>query len=136
LDDLLAACDVVSLHCPALPETEQLMNERTLGLLKDGAVLINTARGKLVDHAALLKELQSGRISAGLDVYLETLSDDEIPLSAYRHLKNVIITPGIAGPAGVLTKRMATFIAEEFERFFAGRPLVRQVTASMLATMA
>src|SRR5439155_26497809 len=131
----LATVDVVSLHCPALPETEHLLNERTLGLLKDGAVLINTARGKLIDHVALLKELQTGRISAGLDVYLETLTDDEVPLSAYRQLKNVVITPGIAGPAGRLTKRMATFIAEEFERYFAGRPLVRWVTTSMLATM-
>jgi phosphoglycerate dehydrogenase-like enzyme len=136
LDDLLVACDVVSLHCPALPETEHLMNEHTLGLLKDGAVLINTARGKLVDHAALLKELQTGRISAGLDVYLETLSDDEISVSAYRRLPNVVVTPGIAGPVGVLTKRMATFIVEEFERFFTGRPLVHQVSADMLATMA
>jgi phosphoglycerate dehydrogenase-like enzyme len=136
LDDLLVACDIVSLHCPALPETEHLMNERTLGLLKDGAVLVNTARGRLVDHAALLRELRSGRISAGLDVYLETLSDDEIPLSAYRQLPNVVITPGIAGPAGVLTKRMATFIAEELECFFAGRPLVRQVSVDMLPTMA
>jgi phosphoglycerate dehydrogenase-like enzyme len=136
LDDLLAACDVVSLHCPALPETQHLLNARTLRLLKDGAILINTARGALVDHGALLAELRTGRISAGLDVYLETLKGDDLPGSAYRELKNVVITPGIAGPAGTITKRMSLFIAEELERFFTGQPLVKQVTAAMLSSIA
>ncbi len=136
LEELLAACDVVSLHCPSLPETRHLIDGQTLRLLKDGAVLINTARGSLVDHPALLKELQSGRISAGLDVYLETCSDEEVALSAYRELPNVVITPGIAGPAGTLTKRMSLFIADELERFFSGQPLTRPVTAAMLATIA
>jgi phosphoglycerate dehydrogenase-like enzyme len=136
LEELLAACDVVSMHCPALPETQHLINSRTLRLLKDGAILINTARGALVDHDALLAELRTGRISAGLDVYLETLKGDELPGSAYRELKNVVITPGIAGPAGTVTKRMSLFIAEELERFFAGQPLVKQVTAAMLPSIA
>jgi phosphoglycerate dehydrogenase-like enzyme len=136
LDELVAACDVVSLHCPALPETQRLVNASILSRMKDGAVLINTARGALVDHDALLAELQTGRISAGLDVYLETLSAEQVPLSAYRQLKNVVITPGIAGPAGTITKRMGLFIAEEFERFFSGRPLVKPVSADMLARIA
>ena len=88
-----------------------------LARMQDGAVLINTARGALVDHDALLAELRTGRISAGLDVYLETLSDDQVPLSAYRRLSNVVITPGIAGPAGTITKRMTLFIAEELARY-------------------
>jgi phosphoglycerate dehydrogenase-like enzyme len=136
LDRLLASCDVVSLHCPALPETHHLINAGTLKLLKDGAVLINTARGALIDHAALLEELQSGRISAGLDVYLETCSEAQVPLSAYRELRNVVVTPGIAGPAGALTKQMSRHIAEELERFFRGQPLRHPVTAAMLPTMA
>ncbi|HEY3080190.1 MAG TPA: hydroxyacid dehydrogenase [Chloroflexota bacterium] len=136
LEELLAECDVVSLHCPLLPATERLMNAERLRRLKDGAVFVNTARGRLVDHQALLAELRTGRISAGLDVYLETIKDDEIPLSEYRRLKNVVITPGIAGPVGTITRRMAVFVAEEFERFFAGQPLARPVTADMLATMA
>lgn len=136
LEALLAGCDVVSLHCPSLPETRHLINAATLKRLKDGAVLVNTARGALIDHEALMVELQSGRISAGLDVYLETLGDEQIPLSAYRQLKNVAITPGIAGPAGTITKRMSLFIAEEFERFFGGRPLVKPVTADMLRYIA
>ncbi len=136
LEELLSSCDVVSLHCPLLPETHHLINTHTLRLLKDGAVLINTARGALIDHDALLTELQSGRISAGLDVYLETIKDDEIPTSAYRELRNVIVTPGLAGPAGTITKRMSLFIAEELERFFAGQPLAKRVTAEMLPAIA
>ena len=136
LDELFASCDVVSLHCPSLPETHHLVNAALLARLKDGAVLINTARGALVDHDALLAELRRGRISAGLDVYLETLSAEQVPLSAYRQLKNVVITPGISGPAGTITKRMAVFIAEEFQRFFAGQPLQKPVTADMLGYIA
>lgn len=133
LPDLLAQCDVVSLHCPSLPETHHLINAETAALLKDGAVLINTARGALVDHEALLPHLQSGRISAGLDVYLETLrSDEAVADSSYRNLRNVLITPGISGPAGTITKRMSLFIAEELKRFFSGEPLHRQVTRQAL----
>ena len=135
-EELFAGCDVVSLHCPSLPETRHLVNAARLALLKDGAVVINTARGTLVDHDALLSELRTGRISAGLDVYLETLSAEEVPLSAYRQLGNVVVTPGIAGPAGTITKRMSLFIAEELERFFAGRPLVKPVTADLLSYIA
>ncbi|MGH2355625.1 MAG: hydroxyacid dehydrogenase [Chloroflexota bacterium] len=136
LAELFAACDVVSLHCPSLPETRHMVNAPLLAQLKDGAVLINTARGALVDHDALLAELRTGRISAGLDVYLETLSDEHLPLSAYRQCPNVVITPGIAGPAGTITKRMGLFIAQEFERFFAGQPLQKPVTADLLSYIA
>ena len=132
LPDLLSQCDVVSLHCPSLPETRHLINVETAALLRDGAVLINTARGALIDYDALLPHLQSGRISAGLDVYLETLRDDEIPASPYRSLNNVVITPGIAGPAGSITKRMSLYIAEELERFFRGEPLRKPITRDML----
>jgi phosphoglycerate dehydrogenase-like enzyme len=136
LEDLLAACDVVSLHCPSLPETRHLINASTLAQLKDGAVLINTARGALIDHDALLAELRAGRISAGLDVYLETLPADQVPLSAYRDLPNVVITPGIAGPAGTITRRLGLNIAQEFQRFFRGQRLASPVTAELLSRMA
>lgn len=137
LTELLSECDVVSLHCPSLPETRHLINAETAALLKDGAILINTARGVLVDYDALLPHLRSGRISAGLDVYLETLSGDQsVSESLYRELSNVIITPGIAGPAGTITKRMSLFIAEELERYFSGKPLQKQVTRDMLGHIA
>src|SRR4029079_17702816 len=69
LDDLLAEADLVSIHAPLTSETEGMLDARRLALLHDGAVLVNTARGEIVDEAALVAELVSGRIAAGLDVF-------------------------------------------------------------------
>jgi D-lactate dehydrogenase len=72
LDELLAASDVVSLHCPLTPVTKHMIDERTLGLMKPAAVLLNTGRGALVDTPALIASLKRGRLGAvGLDVYEE-----------------------------------------------------------------
>jgi len=68
LDDLLRASHIVSLHAPSLPSTRHLIDRRRLGLMRDGATLINTARGALIDQAALTEELVAGRINAILDV--------------------------------------------------------------------
>jgi hypothetical protein len=67
---------------------------------------------------------------------LETLPAGDVPRSAYRELPNVVITPGIAGPVGTVTRRQALFIGEEFERCLAGRPLVKPVTAEMRSYVA
>jgi len=70
LDDLVAEADILTLHCPATPDTHHLMNARRFGLMKDGACLINTARGELIDQDAMIAALASGRLAgAGLDVY-------------------------------------------------------------------
>lgn len=70
VEDLLPNCDVLSLHCPSTPETQNLMNAEKFALLPDGAVFVNTARGALVDEDALLSALQSGKLAAaGLDVF-------------------------------------------------------------------
>ena len=71
LDELLASSDVVSLHVPLTEETRGLISRERLALLQDGATLINTARGAVVDEEALVAELVSGRISAGLDVFAD-----------------------------------------------------------------
>ena len=70
LDTLLAEADIVTLHCPASKDTQHLIDSRRIGLFKDGACLINTARGDLVDQEAMIEALESGRLAgAGLDVY-------------------------------------------------------------------
>jgi glyoxylate reductase len=92
LDELLASSDVVSLHVPLMTETRGLIARERLALIPDGATLINTARGAIVDESALVAELVSGRISAGLDVFAE---EPAVPEALFG-LPNVVLTPHIA----------------------------------------
>jgi glyoxylate reductase len=89
LDDLIAESDVVSLHVPHTFETERLIDARRLALLRDGACIVNTARGAVVDEEALVHELVSGRIRAGLDVFVH---EPSIPEELFK-LTNVVLVP-------------------------------------------
>ena len=91
LDELLAEADVVSLHVPLTSETHGLLDDGRLALLRDGACLINTARGQIVDEPALVRELVSGRIEAGLDVFAH---EPEVPRELLG-LSNVVLTPHV-----------------------------------------
>jgi glyoxylate reductase len=91
LDDLLAEADVVSLHVPLTSETRGLLDDGRLALLRDGACLVNTARGKIIDEPALVRELVSGRIEAGLDVFAH---EPEVPRELLG-LPNVVLTPHV-----------------------------------------
>lgn len=95
LDELLRRADIVSLHMPCTPDTVDLINERTLGLMKAGAVLLNTSRGGLVDEAALCVALANGRLfGAGLDVCkVEPLPSD----SPLRQFDNIVFAPHLGG---------------------------------------
>jgi glyoxylate reductase len=106
LDDLLAQADVVSVHVPLTPETEGLLDARRLALLRDGASLVNTARGEIVDEPALVRELVSGRISAGLDVFAQ---EPDVPAELL-DLPNVVLTPHI-GSATRQTREAMTRLA-------------------------
>jgi phosphoglycerate dehydrogenase-like enzyme len=95
LEDLLARSDWVSLHLPVVPETKHLVNRRTLALMKPGAVLLNTARGALVDEEALVEALRAGRLrAAGLDVFEQEPLPTTSPLLA---LDNVLLSGHLAG---------------------------------------
>lgn len=133
LDELIARSDVVSLHAPSLPSTRHMIGRRELGLMRNGATLINTARGALVDEAALVAELETGRVSAVIDV-----TDPEIPApdSPLFTLPNVVLTPHIAGAVGSERSRLGNLMVEEIERFAAGRPLHHQVQPSLLLQLA
>ena len=91
LDDLLAEADAVSIHAPLTDETRGLFDARRLSLLRDGACLVNTARGQIVDEDALVRELVSGRIEAGLDVFVH---EPTVPAALFG-LPNVVLTPHI-----------------------------------------
>ncbi|MEU6249078.1 hydroxyacid dehydrogenase [Glycomyces sp. NPDC047010] len=128
LDRLVAEADIVSLHAPDLPETAGLLGAERFAAMKDGAVVVNTARGRLVDTDALVAELATGRISAVLDVtHPEPLPVDS-PLFA---LPNVFLTPHVAGSQGNELARMGLYIVEEAERLAAGRPLAHLVDGDL-----
>ena len=94
LDDLLARSDIISLHLPLTAETAGMLDRRRLGLMRPGAVLVNTARGALVDEEALIEALTDGRLgAAALDVFAAEPVD---PASPLLRLDNVVVTPHVA----------------------------------------
>lgn len=95
LDDLLPQVDILSLHCPLTQDNVEMLNERTIGMMKPEAIIINTARGKLINETDLYNALKDGHLSAaGLDVHYDEPIVSNHPLST---LKNVILTPHIGG---------------------------------------
>lgn len=133
LDELVRRSSVVSIHAPQLPETRHMFDRRRLGLLRDGATLINTARGSLVDTAALTEELLAGRIHAVLDVTEPEVLPAGSPLYT---LPNVLLTPHIAGSLGNELVRMAHWATDEVRRYAEGRPLAHAVGSDELARSA
>lgn len=133
LRDLLRGCPVVTLHAPPTPETQTMIGAAELALLQDGAVFVNTARAWLVDEAALVRELQTGRIWAALDVFDQEPLPEHHPL---RTLDNVILTPHIASKTYEADGRISEIMVGEIRRFFSGEPLHYRVTGAMLARMA
>jgi phosphoglycerate dehydrogenase-like enzyme len=133
LPELFAASDIVSVHAPLLPETDGLVSAELLAAMPDGGVLINTARGALVDHVALERECVSGRLDAVLDVTdPEPLPSGSPLLSA----PNVFITPHIAGAMGNETTRLGEAAVAEVERLATGRPLAHGITRDDLGRIA
>ena len=133
LDDLLTESDVATLHAPVLPETRGMIGAAQLARLRDGAVFINTARAALVDQPPLLRELQSGRITAALDVFD---SEPLPPDSPFRQLPNVIISPHTAGHTTDTYHRQGMAMVDEVRRLLLQQPLEYEITAQMLPTMA
>ncbi|GAA2564786.1 MULTISPECIES: hydroxyacid dehydrogenase [Streptomyces] len=133
LDTLALTSDTVTIHAPELPETRHLFDRDRLALLPDGATLINTARGSLVDTEALIAELVAGRLNAVLDV-----TDPEVlpPDSPLYDLPNVLLTPHIAGSLGNELGRMTHAALDELERYARGLPYADPVRADRLTRSA
>ncbi|MEU3253598.1 hydroxyacid dehydrogenase [Streptomyces sp. NPDC006997] len=133
LDELLRRSDIVSLHAPDVPATRHMLDRRRLALIRDGAVLVNTSRGALVDHDALTDELVSGRLAAVLDVTEPEPLPADSPLYT---LPNVFLTPHIAGSLGNELERLGLIVVTELERLAAGLPPAHAVRYEDLARVA
>jgi glyoxylate reductase len=125
LDELLRTADVVSLHVPLTPETERLLSRGRLALIRDGATLINTARGAIADEDALVDELVAGRIYAGLDVFAD---EPHVP-ERLVGLPNVVLTPHIASATVETRAAMTSVLVDNVLAFLDDRPLPNAVEA-------
>jgi lactate dehydrogenase-like 2-hydroxyacid dehydrogenase len=123
-EDMLPHCDFLSINAPSSPETNGFLNAARIALLPDGAIVVNTARGPLVDDEALIAALNSGKLAAaGLDVY--TGEPNINP--AYRSVKNAFLLPHL-GSATVETRNAMGFMAlDNLDAFFANKPLPSRV---------
>ncbi len=121
LESLAKVCDVVTLNCPLHPETEHMINEKTLKFFKRGAYLVNTARGKLVDANALVRAVESGQIAgyAG-DVWFPQPAPKDHP---WRKMPHQAMTPHISGTSLSAQTRYAAGVREILECYFDGRPI-------------
>ena len=118
-DEVLKQADVISLHCPLTPQTEQLINAKTLALMKPNACLINTGRGGLINEADLLQALQSGKLAgAALDVLVKEppASDDALWLAA-KTQPNLLITPHVAWASDSALTTLVNKVAQNIEEF-------------------
>jgi glyoxylate reductase len=115
--------DVVSVHVPLSAGTIGLISRERLALLKDGATFVNTARGAIVDEQALVDELVSGRITAGLDVFAH---EPHVP-EALLGLDNVVLTPHIASGTAETRAAMTRAVVDNVLAFLRGEPLPNPV---------
>lgn len=129
LEALLSTSDVVFIACPYTPQTEKLIDAHAFCLMKKSAFLVNTARGPIVDEAALIDALRSGEIAgAGLDVF----ENEPLPAtSPLWQMENVIITTHSAGVSSYRPERTVDFFCENLKRFQAGEPLLNETDRNL-----
>jgi glyoxylate reductase len=124
LDDLLGEADIVTIHVPLSPETEHLIDERRILLLRPGACFVNTARGAIVDEPALAKALGAGRIRAGLDVFAH---EPDVPAELLG-LPNVVVTPHVGSATHETRAAMTRVLVDNLLAAERGEPLPNRVT--------
>jgi len=124
-EDLLRSSDVLSINLPLTPETRGMIGARELGMMKKGAVLVNTARGGIADEWAVAEALKSGHLKgAAVDVYVNEPNIIGCPLIG---LRNVILTPHSSGASSETMKRVPPKIMENLNRVYEGKPPLRVV---------
>lgn len=125
LPTLLRTADIVTLHVPLTEQTRYLINEQNLALMKPGAILINTARGPVVEEAALVAALENGHLgAAGVDVYEKEPVPANHPLARFH---NVVLTPHIAAATRDTFAAKMGGVFANIERFYSGKPMEDQV---------
>jgi glyoxylate reductase len=124
LDELLGEADIVTVHAPLTPETRGLIDGRRLALLRDGSCLVNTARGEIVDEQALVAELLSGRLRAGLDVFAH---EPVVPAELF-DLPNVVLTPHLGSGTRQTREAMTRIVVDNILAYDRGEPLQTPVT--------
>lgn len=133
LETLMSECDVISVHAPALPETDNMINKDNLCLIKDGAVFMNTSRGSLVNEEDLIEECKKNRFLTFLDVYTREPTAVDNPL---RTLPNVICLPHVAGTFTNGVREIGVHVCEEAERFMRGEKMQCEVDLTKLNILA
>ena len=123
LDELLRESEIVSIHVPLTPQTRGLIDAHRLALLRDGACLVNTARGEIVDQEALVRELVSGRICAGLDVFA---GEPDVP-GELLGLDNAVLTPHIASATTSAREAMTRLVVDNILALERDEPLLTPV---------
>jgi phosphoglycerate dehydrogenase-like enzyme len=132
LRELYATNDIVSIHASDTPENRHIVNAELLAAMPDGAVLVNTARGAIIDTAALVRELRSGRIHAALDVYEKEPLPPDDPL---REIEDLILFPHEAGPTDDRKVDMGRLAVRNIRRYLAGERPEHVVTADRYELM-
>jgi phosphoglycerate dehydrogenase-like enzyme len=128
LPELLGESDFIVLAAPLTPETEDMINDATLAMVKPGAWLINVARGRLIDERALLRALRDGPLGGAV---LDTFRDEPLPpMSSFYDLPNVIVTPHTAWSSGRVLDRSVELFCDNLRRFATGEPLLNVVDPS------
>ena len=133
LEEIMATCKVISLHCASTPQNHHLIDRRLLEMIPEGALLLNTARGDVLDEAALADECGRRAITAVLDVY-----EKESPLPVDSPLwghDNILMIPHMCGPTVDQRRVIGRRLAGEIERFFAGEPLTMEISRSAAGRM-
>ncbi|MCW8380084.1 2-hydroxyacid dehydrogenase [Streptomyces justiciae] len=127
LDELLTKSAAITLHARLTPETRGLLGARELALLPPGAVVVNAARGPLLDEAALCDALESGHVSAAA---LDTYEQEPLPRDSRLHglADRVVLTPHLGGASRAVAEKAATTAAEEVARWARGEPLAHSLT--------
>jgi glycerate dehydrogenase len=124
LTELFRQADVITLHCPLTAQTRNLINTETLSLMKPTALLVNTARGALIDETALIQALSQNRLAAAaLDVISREPPPADHPIIlAAKKLDNLIVTPHTAWSARESRERLLKEVANNISAFFEGKP--------------